>query len=392
VFLGEAFSPAFYRAMTIMVAASPCALIISTPASILSAIGNGARKGILFKGGVYMEQAAGIKVVAFDKTGTLTAGKLRVTDVQVLASQQAGGWFGDEGALLALAAALETKSEHAVAKAVVEAAQTQGLTLSEATAFQASTGLGVTGVVDGLNLRIGNLRLFNDLPDEDLSEATIVVERLQAEGKTAVVVAQMDNADQKAHILGAIAFADQLRPNAAAVVKDLKSLGVERVVMLTGDNQQVAQAIAAQAGVDDYYAELLPEDKLQRIKQLEAEYGPVAMIGDGVNDAPALATASIGVAMGAAGTDVALETADVVLMSDDLSNIPYFIALSRQTRKTLITNLSFAMFMIVLMIITIFTANLALPLAVVGHEGGTVLVSLNGLRLLFYKRQTSFTA
>jgi Cd2+/Zn2+-exporting ATPase len=251
----------------------------------------------------------------------------------------------------------------------------------------------VSGIVDDFNLRVGNLRHFEDIPPASLDEATAEVERLQTEGKTAVVVAQIAADERTAHILGVIAFADRLRANAAAVVRDLKSLGLTRVVMLTGDNKRVAQAIAAQAGVDDYYADLLPEDKLTLIKKLEAEYGPVAMVGDGVNDAPALATASIGVAMGAAGTDVALETADVVLMADDLSNIPYVIALSRQTRKTLLVNLSFAMFMIVLMIIAIFSANLALPLAVIGHEGGTVLVSLNGLRLLLYKRRpTAFAA
>jgi Cd2+/Zn2+-exporting ATPase len=200
-----------------------------------------------------------------------------------------------------------------------------------------------------------------------------------------VVVGQITDDDKTAHLLGVIAFADKLRDNAAEVVRALKSLGVTQVVMLTGDNERVAQAIAAEVGVDAYYADLLPEDKLALIRKLEAEFGPVAMVGDGVNDAPALATASIGMAMGAAGTDVALETADVVLMADDLSNIPYVIDLSRQTRKTLIVNLGFAMAMIAIMIAAIFSVNLALPLAVIGHEGGTVLVSLNGLRLLVYK-------
>jgi Cd2+/Zn2+-exporting ATPase len=178
-----------------------------------------------------------------------------------------------------------------------------------------------------------------------------------------------------------------VRPDAAAIVSELKSLGVARLVMLTGDNERVAQAIANQVGVDEYFAGLLPEDKVRIIKELEAKYGSVAMVGDGVNDAPALASASIGIAMGAAGTDVALETADVVLMADDLSNIPYVIALSRQTRKTLVVNLGFAMAAIAIMIAAIFVANLPLPLAVIGHEGGTVLVSLNGLRLLLYKRR-----
>ncbi len=393
--LGQEFQTAFYRAMTVMVAASPCALVISTPASILSAIGNGARKGVLFKGGVYMEQAAGIKVVAFDKTGTLTEGNPHVTDVKVIAEDSRlpssistnEKWQGNENDLLALAATVEAKSEHVLAQATVEAANQRNLELSEAFAFQAATGKGVRGTVDDMDIRVGNLRYFEEFTCLGLEAASKEVARLQAEGKTSVVVAQMIEAGQTARLLGVIAFADKLRDDAADVVRELKSLGVERVVMLTGDNERIAQAIATRAGVDDYYADLLPEDKVRITKELQAKFGPVAMIGDGVNDAPALASASIGIAMGAAGTDVALETADVVLMADDLGNIPYVIALSRQTRKTLITNLGFATFMIGLMIMAIFTVSLPLPMAVIGHEGGTVLVSLNGLRLLLYKRR-----
>ena len=399
---GQAFEIAFYRAMTVMVAASPCALIISTPASILSAIGNGARKGVLFKGGVYMEQAAGIKVVTFDKTGTLTEGKPQVTDVKIIEVeskakaeigsstfnvQRSNVWHGSEDELLALAAAVEAKSEHALARATVEAAHERNLELSEALAFQAVTGKGARGLVNSRDIRVGNLRYFEGYNCLGLEAAVPEVERLQAEGKTAVVVAQMTDEGQTAHLLGIVAFADTVRPDAADVVRELKSLGVERVIMLTGDNERVAQAIAAQVGVDEYFADLLPEDKVRIVKELEAKFGSVAMVGDGVNDAPALASASIGIAMGAAGTDVALETADIVLMADDLSNIPYVIALSRQTRKTLVVNLGFAMAMIALMIVAIFAVNMPLPLAVIGHEGGTVLVSLNGLRLLLYKRR-----
>jgi Cd2+/Zn2+-exporting ATPase len=385
---GEVFQSSLYRAMTVMVAASPCALIISTPASILSAIGNGARKGVLFKGGVYVEQAAGIKVVAFDKTGTLTAGEPQVTDVELMPSVGSGEnlWCGDENGLLALAAAVEFKSEHALAKATVEAAQQRDLALSEALAFQAATGKGVQGTVDGLDIRVGNLKYFAEFHTLNLEAATQTVERFQAEGKTSVAVVQMSDEAQIANILGVIAFADRLRSDAVDVVSELKSLGIERVVMLTGDNERTAAAIASQVGVDAYYADLLPEDKVRIVKALRAEYGVVAMVGDGVNDAPALASASIGMAMGAAGTDVALETADVVLMADDLRNLPYVIGLSRQTRKTLLANLGFALAMIVIMIAAIFSVSLVLPLAVIGHEGGTVLVSLNGLRLLLYKR------
>lgn len=378
--LGEAFDPAFYRAMTVMVAASPCALVISTPATILSAIGNGARRGVLFKGGVHLEQAALIKVVTFDKTGTLTEGKPYVTDVVSLRQHV------DEDQLLALAAAVESKSEHPLARAVVAAAKDRALTIVDASAFQAEAGQGVRALVGEQQVAIGGLRYFSHYAGMDLELAGCEIERLQSEGKTPVLVAQID-AEDNAHALGVIGIADVLRANVADVIRDLKAAGVERVVMLTGDNERVAQTIAAQAGVDEYYADLLPQDKVQRVKELKERYGSLAMVGDGVNDAPALATATVGVAMGAAGSDVALETADVVLLSNELDNIPYVIALSRQARKTLIVNLGFAMFMIALMLVSIFAVQLPLPLAVVGHEGGTVLVSLNGLRMLFYKRR-----
>ncbi len=374
---GEAFDIAFYRAMTAMVAASPCALVISTPASILSAIGNGARKGILFKGGVYLEQAAGIKVIAFDKTGTLTEGKPQVTDVRPVAEQFS------EAEVLALAAAVEAKSEHPLAQSIVKAARERQLLIAEVTAFQAETGKGVRAVVNGQEVHIGSPRYFEGFARPELAGALLATEQLQDEGKTSVIVARMEGG--VVHPLGVIGIADVLRRDSASVVRELKAVGVERVVMLTGDNERVARAIAKQAGVDEFHADLLPEDKLRIIKELRERFGPVAMVGDGVNDAPALATANIGIAMGAAGTDVALETADIVLMADDLRNIPYVMSLSRATRKTLITNLGFALFMIGLMLVSIFVVNLPLPMAVIGHEGGTVLVSLNGLRLLAYK-------
>ncbi len=376
--LGEAFSPAFYRAMTIMVAASPCAIVISTPATVLSAIGNGARRGILFKGGVYVENAATVKAMAFDKTGTLTEGKPQVTDVVAL--------NGSEDDLLALAAAAEARSEHPLAQAVVHAAKERELAVVEASAFQAVTGKGVEARVGDVQVHIGSLRYFESLEmeAEGLESAVSTVTRLQNEGKTSVVVAQIDDTNA-AHILGVIAFADVIRPEAPEVIKALRANGIEHIVMLTGDNKQVAERIAAEVGVDAVYADLLPEDKVTAVKEIREKYGPVAMVGDGVNDAPALATATIGIAMGAAGTDVALETADVVLMSDDLHNLPFMIGLSHKTRRTLWVNLGFALFMILLMLATIFISDLPLPAAVIGHEGGTVLVSLNGLRLLAYR-------
>jgi Cd2+/Zn2+-exporting ATPase len=385
LFFGEAFDTAFYRAMTVMVAASPCALVISTPASILSAIGNGARRGILFKGGVHVEQAAGIKVVALDKTGTLTEGKPRVTDVVTTDGGQLTAVGGPPLAveLLRLSASVEAKSEHPLAKAIVQAAQAHGLALAEVTNFQSVSGQGVRAVVEGQEIAVGSLRYFDGMALAGREAALRRLEQWQAQGKTSVLVAQLG---AQARVLGVIAIADVLRENSAQAVRDLKAAGVARVVMLTGDHSRVAEAIGREAGVDVVYADLLPEDKLRLIRELRAQYGPVAMVGDGVNDAPALATADLGIAMGAAGTDVALETADVVLMADDLRQLAYVIALSRATRRTLVANLGFALFMIGLMLATIFFAELSLPLAVVGHEGGTVLVSLNGLRLLAFRR------
>jgi Cd2+/Zn2+-exporting ATPase len=376
LFLQEAFQPAFYRAMTLMVAASPCALVISTPATVLSAIGNGARKGILFKGGVYVEKAAEIKVIAFDKTGTLTEGKPQVTDIRLVDQAL------NETDLLALAGAVESRSEHPLAQAVLRAAQSRNLELAEATAFRAYAGLGVQAVVNGQSYIVGNGRFLRQFNTPRLADAEAIAGELQDEGKTAVTIAHLINNEKEADILGIIGIADVLRPDAARVIKELKALGIERIVMLTGDNERVAKAIAAEAGVDGYYADLMPEDKMRLLKELAQQYGPVAMIGDGVNDAPALATADIGIAMGAAGTDVALETADIVLMADDLTKIPYVMALSRQTRRTLVQNLAFALGVILVLIAAVLGFSLALPLSVIGHEGSTVLVSLNGLRLL----------
>ncbi len=379
LFWQEAFSEAFYRAMTVMVAASPCAIVISTPATVLSAIGNGARRGILFKGGIHVENAATIKVIAFDKTGTLTVGEPQVTDITTFTETI------DENELLSLAAAVEAKSEHPLAQATVKAAQKRDLSWPEADDFQATTGQGVAAHVGQKQIRIGNGRFFTNYQTDGLEIAEAELERLQNLGKTSVLVAEVDDMAGTAVMLGALAYADVIRPDAPDVIRALHANGVQHVVMLTGDNEAVAKQIAKQVGVDAYFANLLPEDKVAAIKKVRQQYGPVAMVGDGVNDAPALATADIGIAMGAAGTDVALETADIVLMSDNLNNLPYVIGLSRKTRQTLLQNLGFAIFMIVLMLGTIFFSGLGLPAAVVGHEGGTVLVSLNGLRMLGYK-------
>jgi Cd2+/Zn2+-exporting ATPase len=377
--LGQAFQPTFYRAMTWLVVASPCALVISTPASILSAIANAARNGVLFKGGVHLERTAGLKVLAFDKTGTLTSGKPSLTQVYAL--------DGNEPELLRLAGALEARSEHPLAKAIVAAAHEANPELPTANEFRAIPGQGVEARVElsaegeAPVLWMGNERLFSErgvaLPADLLARGR----QMEADGQTAMYLYQR-SAEK---FLGLVAVADTLRPDAIEMIKGLKAAGIERVVMLTGDNPRVAAKIAAKAGVDEFHAGLLPQDKVTVLQSLQKKYGPVAMVGDGVNDAPSLATADIGIAMGGGGTDVAIETADVVLMSDDLRKIPFAIGLARQAKKVVWQNLTFSLAVIVLLVASAFGANLALPLGVFGHEGSTVLVVLNGLRLLGYK-------
>jgi Zn2+/Cd2+-exporting ATPase len=387
VFLKEPFQSAFYRAMTVMVVASPCALIISTPASILSAIGGAARRGVLFKGGVHLERTATVKVVALDKTGTLTEGRPRVTDVIVDGGIVSFRNHAEASALelLQLAASVEAKSEHPLAQAIVVEASRRGLSHAECAGFQSISGKGASGLVGGRRIAVGNARYFaaQDVAFAESFARQVVT--LQDEGKTCVIVAEIDDSSGSVSLLGAIAIADVLRMDAERVVGQLKANGIEQVVILTGDNARVAQAIAKQAGVDEFHADLLPEDKVRVIKKLKDEIGPVAMVGDGVNDAPALATATVGIAMGAAGTDVAMETADVVLMSDNLQNIVFALAISKRSRRVIYQNLSFALAVIIVLVISALGFDLVLPIGVVGHEGSTVLVCLNGLRLLTFK-------
>ena len=383
---GATFDPTFYRAMTLMVAASPCAVVISTPAAVLSAIAAGARRGVLFKGGAHVEAAANIRAVAFDKTGTLTKGDTDLTDIAVHPEAAFNGTAVTEERLLALAAAVQARSEHHLAQATVDAAADRGLEVPSATGFQARVGKGVHASVDGTTLHIGNPSYFDTLgsgPITHLDEGLDAVNAWQSEGKTSVLVAA--ETDDSIHVIGWLAFADTVRENAAETIAALRDLGVEHVVMLTGDNKEVAQRIAEQVGIDEVQAELMPEEKVETVRRLVSRYEHVAMVGDGVNDAPALATATVGVAMGGAGTDVALETADLVLMADDLSMLPYAFGLSRATRRTLQVNLSIAFGAIAVMVASILVTGIPLPLAVVGHEGSTVVVSLNGLRLLRYR-------
>ena len=380
--IGAAFEPTFYRAMTLMVAASPCAVVISTPAAVLSAIAAGARQGVLFKGGEHVETAATIDAVAFDKTGTLTEGNTSLTDVGVRDAATLDGEALTETRLLAVAAAVQSRSEHHLATATVEAADERGLDVPEASGFQATVGKGVRASVEGRTVHIGNRRYFESLSTtfDGIEMGDREITELEADGKTSVLVGIENDGDGR--IVGWLAYTDTLREGVPEVIEQLRDLGIEHVVMLTGDNERVAEAIGAEAGVDAVRAELLPEQKVDAIDELVAQFDGVAMVGDGVNDAPALATATLGVAMGGAGTDVALETADVVLMGDDLGKLPYVLGLSRKTRTTLMVNLAISFGAIGVMVLAILTSGIPLPLAVVGHEGSTVVVSLNGLRLL----------
>ncbi|BDG62290.1 hypothetical protein caldi_33800 [Caldinitratiruptor microaerophilus] len=365
----DTWASSFYRAMMLLVVASPCALVISTPAAILSGIARGARAGVLFKGGRHLEDLARVRVVAFDKTGTLTAGRPEVVGVFPEAGESAES-------LLRLAAAAEARSEHPLAEAIVDHARRLGIALPEAEDFQATSGVGARARVGGQEVWVGSVRLLDEFAVPADHPVRAQARRLADGGRTTVVVL----ADGRPR--GIIALADTPRVAAREAIAELKAMGVERIVMLTGDHVRAAEAIAREVGVDDVRAELLPQDKLAVIRELRERYGPVAMVGDGVNDAPALAAADVGIAMGGIGTDVALETADVVLMADDLHKVAEAIDLSRRTRKVLIQNLSFAVGVIVLLVTVTFVGGLTLPLAVVGHEGSTIVVALSGLRLL----------
>jgi Cd2+/Zn2+-exporting ATPase len=376
--LGEPFDRSFYRAITVMVVASPCALIISTPASILSAIGGAARRGVLFKGGAHLERAGSIDAIAFDKTGTLTLGKPQVTDLVVDGQRWAG-----EGTLpspwrdlLLLAAAVERKSEHPLAAAVVAKALAVELGIPEATDFQSISGKGASALVEGRRVAVGSPRMFEDV--QGVAPYQAELHRLQDQGKTVMLVVEEEI------VRGLIAVADVLRPDARQTVQALRRLGFRRLVMVTGDNERVARAIGTEVGVDEVYADLLPQHKVAVLKELKKSYR-VAMVGDGINDAPALATSDLGIAMGAAGTDVALESADMVIMGERLERLPFAFALSRRARRVVIANLAFALSVIVVLVGFSLAGELPLPLGVLGHEGSTVLVCLNGLRMLFYR-------
>jgi Cd2+/Zn2+-exporting ATPase len=365
---GFPFAESFYRAMAVLVAASPCALAIATPSAVLSGIARAARGGVLIKGGVHLENLGVLTAIAFDKTGTLTVGKPKVTDVVAVNADEAG--------LLTVAAAVESRSAHPLAQAVVTEAKRRGLSWSEAGEVEAVTGKGLRATVDGKKMVIGNIKLFDgEAIPEAIRQHT---ERLQAEGKSIMLI-QADG-----QFLGVVGLADTPRDGVKQVLERLQQIGINKTIMLTGDSERVGRAIADTVGLDEVKAGLLPEDKVKAMDELGQRYGQVAMIGDGVNDAPAMARATVGIAMGGAGTDVALETADVALMADDLSKLPFAVALSRASRRIIRQNLWVSLGVVALLIPATLFGWAGIGLAVLVHEGSTLVVVINALRLLAY--------
>jgi Cd2+/Zn2+-exporting ATPase len=358
----------FYRSLVLLVISCPCALVISTPVSIVSALAAAARKGVLIKGGARLERLAGVRCVAFDKTGTLTNGRLHVTDVVSLNG-------ASRRDVLMLAGSLETRSEHPIGRAIVQRAESEGIELGAVLGFQALPGLGATGQIDGTAVVVGSQRLFVSRGIYP-SEADAAVQGFARTGRSSVMVAAGGRP------VGVIAVSDELRETARDTVEMLRGHGIEHVVLLTGDHEVAAREISASAGIDDFRAGLLPEQKLEAVEALKSKYGALAMIGDGVNDAPALAAADVGIAMGVAGTDAALETADIALMADELPKIAYALRLSRATTGNIRANIAFSIALKAAFLILAVAGLATLWMAVVADMGASLIVIANALRLL----------
>jgi Cd2+/Zn2+-exporting ATPase len=368
----------FYRALVLLVIACPCALVISTPVAIVSAISSAARRGVLIKGGMHLETIGRVGAVAFDKTGTLTEGRAAVTDVLAVDGngvKEPNSIQRSPDAVLALAASLEAHSQHPIGRAILEEAQRRGLTLLAVSDYRELTGHGAQGRVNGHVYYVGNHPLFTERVPH-AADVCVRTEALEAQGKTAVLVGNEKD------VLGIIAVADKVREASAAVVKELQTMGICHTVLLSGDNERTARAIGDAVGIEQVQAGLLPQDKVQAIEKLLADCGTVAMIGDGVNDAPAMARSTVGIAMGAAGTDAALETADIVLMSDDLRRIPYVIHLGRRTLSNIRQNIALSLVIKGAFLLLALFGLATLWMAVFADMGTSLIVTLNGMRLL----------
>ncbi len=373
--IDEPFSASFYRAMAVLVAASPCALAISTPSAVLSGVARAARGGVLIKGGRPLEDLGELTALAFDKTGTLTEGKPKLTEIVTLGNLS-------DNELLKIAVAVEALSDHPLAKAVVRDGKERlkGTEIPEASNLEAVMGKGIKAFLDQDKIYIGNLELYEDLdsskPSEDI---TGKVRGLEANGNTTMLIRR------NKEYIGILALMDTPRASAKETLVKLKNLGIKRMIMLSGDNQQVADAVAKEIGLTDAWGSLLPEEKVEAIKKLKKEEDKVAMIGDGVNDAPAMAHSTVGIAMGAAGSDIALETADIALMADKLETLPFAIGLSRKAKSIIKQNLWVSLGIVALLIPATIFGFANIGIAVVIHEGSTLLVVFNALRLLAYK-------
>ena len=371
------WSESFYRAMAMLVAASPCALALGTPAAVLAGIAQAARNGVLIKGGAHLETLGTISVLALDKTGTITKGEPAVTDVVPLEGTE-------EADLLATAAAVERRSQHPLAKAVLKAAEKRSLTVPEAGDLDSVTGRGIRSHVNGQRVEVGRLLMFEESGANIPPAVRDAVRQLEEAGRTTMVVRRGEGAT--GGWLGVLGIADEPRADVRETLDALRAAGMKKIVMLTGDNAGVGNAVGTAVGIDEVRAGLLPEDKVTAIKELAAE-GQVAMVGDGVNDAPALAHATVGIAMGGAGTAAALETADVALMGDDLGKLPFAVGLSRRARGVIRQNLYVSLAVIGVLLIATVTGIMRIGPAVVIHEGSTLVVIANALRLLAYNQK-----
>lgn len=362
-----------YQGLSLLVVGCPCSLVISTPVSIVSAIGNSAKNGVLVKGGIYLEEIGGLKAIAFDKTGTLTKGTPTVTDFTTVDSK-------DEEKYFSIITALESYSQHPLASAILKEADNRAISYKSVVVdeFTSITGKGIQGNIEGITYLVGSPKLFESILTDN-SKIIETYQRLQQQRKTAMLL----GTDKQ--ILAVIAVADELRESSKAVIEKLHDLGIEHTIMLTGDNATTAQSIGKQTGVTEIKGDLMPQDKLDYIKSLKETYGKVAMVGDGINDAPALAASTVGIAMGGAGTDTALETADVALMGDDLQKLPFIVKLSRQTLRIIKQNITFSLGIKLLALLLVVPGWLTLWIAILADMGATILVTLNGLRLMKVK-------
>ncbi|MBX9792293.1 MAG: heavy metal translocating P-type ATPase [Pirellulales bacterium] len=365
---GGSWSRWFYEGLVLLVIACPCALVISTPVTIVAALAASARRGVLVKGGLYMEVPGKLKAIAMDKTGTLTEGHPEVREVVPLSGHT-------EAEVLAIAAAVEARSEHPLARAILRASADQGVHPVAAEGFQAIKGKGATASINGKLIWLGSHRMLEERGQET-PQMHERLTRMEADGSSVVVIGKDE------HVCGFIALADRIRPDAKKAIEQIRAAGIQHIVMLTGDNRGTANAIARESGVDDVRAELLPEDKLVAIEELVRQFGQIAMVGDGVNDAPAMARATLGIAMGAAGTDAALETADIALMGDDLMGVPWLIDHSRRCMRVIGQNIALSLGVKVAFVVLTLMGSASLWAAIAADTGASLVVVFNGLRML----------